>query len=1083
MELFDLQQFRNRLQQYKSYRAQNPGMTYQQWKDQMNNLKGLDIDNDSTYDYRRFYYSEPDSAKALLYDDPEAHFTDRYKYPTHPTFSEESIYHRAGDKNLEGGRWNKENKIFYTGRGNDIKKAQEYLDWADPGYKAVKGYQTGADSIDSEPVWYEKMWNKIKQVYKNISYTEDPDYGKLWRKIKQIPGETWYQVNKPLSARIMAAAAATNTILGTKQVQSDRRWNASYKNYLSGKDNDPQTAFFMSYRNQEHRMNELGYVKLNKDSLYQEMRDAGIKDSSMIYGPVRSAAMGHIAHGKETPIYLDTKTKQDNRNYPHRSELIPIINGSDIDILPYDTLRHAGNYPVVFYIHRNTGDLYIQAIDVNDYGKKAAGGGGSTANYEEKSLGELGAELLDKVGSPFVQTTGYILMPEYDPRKVKDSSVGFDESLLSYDKREIIRDYREKLGLERDLNIYDAGPLFGDRDVTVTAKRKPKRLTDQERIQQTVNYHDPTWFKNYQSGTNSIPAQLIPAYPLPIPVETVLPNSLPVRNVSKKSSTRKPKYSRKYTEEDAAKDAAREAHIRHEVDLFQSAMNQAAQPTIRKEDLEKLADKQAAERKDKFYPYKLMAKSLYALGKGALAGYSAANGIRELALRPSLKYASISDLSGAGLDTIEGIYDATNGDVWNAVKNATQAATGVASAFFNPTLNWKDIGKQVGLIGMDLGQTIGAGYDAVKAAQGYQTGSAGIDDLAARLAQVAHTDPNGTFNPYYDSFTDTYGPVVMPQVTVDGQLTWDASRKAAGRIGANAVREGMGAAFNVAAPIVAGAALPAISSVGALGPATDVAGIALDPLNPLNYASYVSRISPHVQELINASRAAEMANLQKRADYANQQYKIIERVMDDPSYMKRAEEAAKLYGDDYTIPYADMFMAYNYDPAALPNVQLINDLTKSGSMQKLEDGRFLFGRNPVIEQPHVAEHELNHFTDMLKSGTADAEEGNHMFELMSKDLTKEIDRYDRYYMQPTEQKAHMNQLREWMFDKGYIETRDQKVNANTLKKILKEAGNTKGLEGVERASKQFKDMKTYAKWFNTIPLIGTLPAIMKTKEN
>nr|DAG92636.1 MAG TPA: hypothetical protein [Crassvirales sp.] len=42
--------------------------------------------------------------------------------------------------------------------------------------------------------------------------------------------------------------------------------------------------------------------------------------------------------------------------------------------------------------------------------------------------------------------------------------------------------------------------------------------------------------------------------------------------------------------------------------------------------------------------------------------------------------------------------------------------------------------------------------------------------------------------------------------------------------------------------------------------------------------------------------------------------------MEDPSYTNRANEVRKQFGDDYSIPYADMFIAYNMDPSLLPNV-------------------------------------------------------------------------------------------------------------------------------------------------------------------
>ena len=370
----------------------------------------------------------------------------------------------------------------------------------------------------------------------------------------------------------------------------------------------------------------------------------------------------------------------------------------------------------------------------------------------------------------------------------------------------------------------------------------------------------------------------------------------------------------------------------------------------------------------------------------------------------------------------------------------------------------------------------------------HQTGTDGINPYALQeyVDDLNHTDPNtGVISPFYNRVTDSYGPVMLPQVDVNAPLTWDASRNIAGRIGANAVREGMGTAFKFGAPMMAMAALPAIASTGGLGVATDAASIAIDPLNPLNYLgpvnTYASRITPEVQKMINARNAALMTNAEQRAQAANEQYRVIQRMMDDPSYIERALAVQQQFGDNYMAPYADALIAYNSSPKELPKIELFDDVSSYGYMQRTPEGQFIYGRNVNIKQPNNAEHELSHFTDMLKSGSTNAEEGNKMFAQMQNDLTRDVDIHDSYFKQPTEQKAHMNQLREWMYEQGYITNRNQKVNANTMKKVLKEAGNTSGLEGVERASKQFKDIKTYTKWFNTIPLISTVP-LMKNND-
>lgn len=200
----------------------------------------------------------------------------------------------------------------------------------------------------------------------------------------------------------------------------------------------------------------------------------------------------------------------------------------------------------------------------------------------------------------------------------------------------------------------------------------------------------------------------------------------------------------------------------------------------------------------------------------------------------------------------------------------------------------------------------------------------------------------------------------------------------------------------------------------------------------------------------------------------------MERVMEDPSYMNRAREVKQKFGDDYSIPYADMFIAYNVDPDVLPNVQLMDELKKVGSMRRTADGKFIYKRNPDNDYiPNTAEHELSHFTDLLKSGRPDAHAGNNVFYQMTKDLTKRVgDKHDDYFLLPTEQKAHMNQLREWMFQNGYINRRDQKVTPEYMSKIMKQLNNVEGMKGVQRAAQQFKSNKTFTKWFNSVPLIG-----------
>lgn len=216
----------------------------------------------------------------------------------------------------------------------------------------------------------------------------------------------------------------------------------------------------------------------------------------------------------------------------------------------------------------------------------------------------------------------------------------------------------------------------------------------------------------------------------------------------------------------------------------------------------------------------------------------------------------------------------------------------------------------------------------------------------------------------------------------------------------------------------------------------------------------IPSVHKDTQQLLDA-KFQELDKLaQRKADYGNEQYRIMERVMEDPSYMNRAREVKQKFGDDYSIPYADMFIAYNVDPDVLPNVQLMDELKKAGSMRRTADGKFIYKRNPDNDYiPNTAEHELSHFTDLLKSGRPDAHAGNNVFYQMTKDLTKRVgDKHDDYFLLPTEQKAHMNQLREWMFQNGYINRRDQKVTPEYMSKIMKQLNNVEGMKRCAKSS-------------------------------
>lgn len=121
-------------------------------------------------------------------------------------------------------------------------------------------------------------------------------------------------------------------------------------------------------------------------------------------------------------------------------------------------------------------------------------------------------------------------------------------------------------------------------------------------------------------------------------------------------------------------------------------------------------------------------------------------------------------------------------------------------------------------------------------------------------------------------------------------------------------------------------------------------------------------------------------------------------------------------------------------------------------------------------------HEMNHNADYLKNKAIDADANSNLYYWMRSALKPfsridpNTDKLTKYYNKPTEQKAYMNQLREFMYANKMIDTRDQIVTPDLIKQAISKL--PKGMQSIKKASEQFKSMRSYTKWFNTIPLLG-----------
>lgn len=109
---------------------------FQSWYSKVAKYKNLNNNPDADgqdYDYRGYWKNE--DRNGILGSNPNAHFTDKYKQPTHPTFSDESQY---SNNETPGGTWvkGKDTWLFkhnkYTAR--QANRTADYLNGTGEGY-------------------------------------------------------------------------------------------------------------------------------------------------------------------------------------------------------------------------------------------------------------------------------------------------------------------------------------------------------------------------------------------------------------------------------------------------------------------------------------------------------------------------------------------------------------------------------------------------------------------------------------------------------------------------------------------------------------------------------------------------------------------------------------------------------------------------------------------------------------------------------------------------------------------------------------------------------------------------------------
>lgn len=257
-------------------------------------------------------------------------------------------------------------------------------------------------------------------------------------------------------------------------------------------------------------------------------------------------------------------------------------------------------------------------------------------------------------------------------------------------------------------------------------------------------------------------------------------------------------------------------------------------------------------------------------------------------------------------------------------------------------------------------------------------------------------------------------------------------------------------------------------------------------------ARYIPTVNRTEQSLINQA----LDNISKKRDYlsdiANSRNRVLEDINTIP-YRNRAEQADKIFGTNYSETYDLLDDLYQHRYFDLPEVQP-KDMVASGRLQAKPFAEERFNKTGVGAEPNefdlwvntgmyrdpmqLANHEMNHYTDYIISRNIDTSVNNNMLKQLENSL-KQTDATD-YYRKGTEQKAYMNQLRTILKQNGEIQNLDEPVSSALLKKYLDKMPDS---DPIKKMSKQHKNIKTYTKWFNTIPLLGTATLGINTYFN
>lgn len=347
----DKQAFKQRMQNLKSYRENNPGKGYWDWRNSLpDNLKYTD---DTEYDMVGAYNS---GAQPTLEDDGSYHLPTRVpstgkvlKSSIHPTYWKGL----AEDERLGYHTYWLPDGSTYTASKYDVP---------------IQAYQNGGRHALG-----------VGQVFASLA-------NMLFNKERRTPAiaaaayHTIHQTQNDLALAPVEAPLIEPIVDAIKSVDE-----TPY---------DPGEVFLLSPENQKKQM--------TKNPNYRVVDTNSEEDP---YGIVRRAANYHKEIHGELPVY---EYIADSDTTIKRSNLIPVGTLPLGEYTP--ELPHAGSYNSVLYYNASNDKLYQRAYDLNDYGPTDTKDKGASSMY----IGPIRwlSRQLDKAGTPFVQRTGFVPLDE-----------------------------------------------------------------------------------------------------------------------------------------------------------------------------------------------------------------------------------------------------------------------------------------------------------------------------------------------------------------------------------------------------------------------------------------------------------------------------------------------------------------------------------------------------------------------------------------------------------------------------------------------------------------------------------------------